>query len=333
MNVNRILRSRGLGLGVGAAAALAVGLAAAGPAGAAQSPSARVENDTLTVSGTSGSDRIALRLAPGSPDTLEVDVDDDGSPEHSFDRNTFSQIEVIARDGNDQVRIDQINGAFAGEAVTINGGGGNDTIDGGDAAELLLGGSGNDAIDGNRGNDTGVLGSGTDSFRWDPGDGSDVVEGQSGTDTLDFNGAGANENMSLSPNGPRTLFFRDVANISMDMDGVDRLDLTSLGGADTFTVEDMSGTDMDQADVDLGGADGAVDRVTANATERADTIRVRARPDRVDVQGLKVQTRISGSETSDVLLVNARGGNDDVDVQQAVFALIDVVVDLGTGQR
>jgi hypothetical protein len=42
--------------------------------------------------------------------------------------------------------------------------------------------------------------------------------------------------------------------------------------------------------------------------------------------------RITGSETSDQLKVNSLGGNDDVDVEQAVFALIGVAVDLGSGQ-
>ena len=109
-------------------------------------------------------------------------------------------------------------------------------MNGGDNIELFLGGSGDDFADGNRGNDTGVMGSGNDIFRWDPGDGSDVVEGDSGTDTLDFNGAGANEVMSLSPNGGRSLFLREPANIRMDMDNVERLDLTALGGVDTMRV-------------------------------------------------------------------------------------------------
>ena len=52
----------------------------------------------------------------------------------------------------------------------------------------------------------------------------------------------------------------------MDMNGVERLDLTALGGADTVTVDDMSGTDFRRAVVDLsaptGGADGVADIVT-----------------------------------------------------------------------
>jgi Ca2+-binding RTX toxin-like protein len=338
MNVHRIPGARPLALTAGAAAALAIGLAAAGPAnpaGATQSPSARVANDTLTVTGTSHGDRIALRLAPGASGTMQVDLNDDGTAEHSFDRNTFSRIEVFLGSGSDQFRVDQANGIID-EPTTIAAGSGNDTLNGGDAIELFSGGSGNDAVDGNRGNDTAVLGSGSDSFRWDPGDGSDVVEGRSGTDTLDFNGAGVAENMSLSANAGRSLFLRDVASIRMDMDGVERLDLTALGGPDALTVQDMSGTDFRRADVDLsgpaGGGDGQPDIVTVNGTERADRIDVETDGARVDVEGLKTEVRIAGSETIDRLEVNSRGGNDDVDVEQAVFSLIGVAVDLGTGQ-
>lgn len=142
--------------------------------------------------------------------------------------------------------------------------------------------------------------------------------------------------MSLSPNGQRSLFLRDAGNIRMDMDGVERLDLAALGGPDTFTVQDMSGTDFRRADVDLsgpaGGPDGQADIVTVNGTERADRIDVEADGARVDVEGLETEVRITGSETSDRLEVNSRGGNDDVDVDPAVTALIGVAVDLGAGQ-
>jgi hypothetical protein len=143
--------------------------------------------------------------------------------------------------------------------------------------------------------------------------------------------------MRLTPNGQRALFLRDVADIRMDMDEVERLDLAALGGADSLTVDDMSGTDMREADVDLsaptGGGDGTADTVTVNGTAKADRVDVETDGARVDVEGLKTEARISGSETIDRLQVKALGGDDDVDVDQDVFALIGVFVDLGTGQQ
>jgi hypothetical protein len=345
MQIHKYLGARQLGLA--AASALALGLATAGPA-AASSPdttpagysssygTAVVAHDTLTIVGTRHNDKLALRLAAGQPATLQVDFGDDGSAERSFDRGTFTKINVFLLRGNDTFRIDQANGAFADEALTVDGGSGNDTLNGGDGADLFFGGGGNDVVEGEKGNDTAHLGSGNDTFGWDPGDGSDIVEGDSGYDTLDFDGAAVNEVMSLSANGHRSLFLRDVANIRMDMNNVEALDLTALGGTDTVTVNDMTGTDFRQADIDLsgpnGGGDGAADVVTVNGTENADRIKVEAHNSEVNVKGLQTETHIKGAEPIDKLQINALGGADSVKVDDAAKAIMAVSVDFGSGQ-
>ena len=63
-----------------------------------------------------------------------------------------------------------------------------------------------------------MLGAGDDTFVWNPGDGSDTVDGQAGSDTLLFNGANVNENIDISANGAHARLFRDVANITMDLE-------------------------------------------------------------------------------------------------------------------
>jgi hypothetical protein len=322
----RRLLVAGATIGFGAAALVAA-------SAQATSSTATVANDTLTISTGSGADRLALRLQAGAPNQLHVDVGDDGSAEHTFDRSTFSRIVVSLGSGNDTFRVDQVNGAFADEALTVDGGSGNDVMNGGDGAERFIGSSGNDAVDGNRGDDTGELGSGNDSFRWDPGDGSDVVEGASGTDTLDFNGAAAAEKMSLSANGHRSLFLRDVANIRMDMDDVEQLDLTALGGVDTVDIHDMSGTGFRRAAIDLsgpaGGGDLASDTVTVDGTARADRVDVTTDGSAVTVAGLQTTTRIIGSETTDHLVVKGLAGDDTIDVAADVANRIQPTVDLG----
>ena len=45
------------------------------------------------------------------------------------------------------------------------------------------------------------MGAGDDTFVWNPGDGSDIVEGQAGTDTMQFNGANIAEKIDISANG------------------------------------------------------------------------------------------------------------------------------------
>ena len=55
---------------------------------------------------------------------------------------------------------------------------------------------------------------------------------------MTFNGANVAEKFDVSANGGRVRFFRDIGNITMDLDGVEEIDLNALGGADTVTVND-----------------------------------------------------------------------------------------------
>src|SRR5262249_10114791 len=112
-------------------------------------------------------------------------------------------------------------------------------------------------IDGNQGNDTASLGAGDDVFQWDPGDGSDVVEGGDGTDTLLFNGANVAETFDISANGSRVRLTRDIVNVTMDVNGVEHIQLNALGGADTITVNDLSGTGVTQVAIDLASPPGS----------------------------------------------------------------------------
>src|SRR5205085_1553144 len=82
---------------------------------------------------------------------------------------------------------------------------------------------------------------------------SDVVEGQGGVDTLQFNGANVSENIDLSANGSRLRLFRDVAAVTMDVNGVERVNVVALGGADMVTVNDLSGTGVTDVNLDLAG--------------------------------------------------------------------------------
>jgi Ca2+-binding RTX toxin-like protein len=146
------------------------------------------------------------------------------------------------------------------DTLVTNGGVGDDTIDasgvgaghigvqlnGGDGTDTLIGSAGDDLINGGRGSDVALMGAGNDTFVWNPGDGSDTVEGQAGIDTMLFNGANVNENIDISANGGRALFTRDVANISMDLHGVEHLDFAALDGVDNIVIHDLSGTDVNQ---------------------------------------------------------------------------------------
>jgi Ca2+-binding RTX toxin-like protein len=296
-----------------------------------------VKKHVATVIGTPNADTIVLRLKANNRNKIQVDVGNNGSADWQFNRNQVRQIVVLARGGNDFVLIDEANGVFTDtEATVLFGEAGNDDLRGGSGAELLVGGSENDAVDGNRGNDIALLGSGDDSFTWDPGDGSDTVEGQAGSDTMLFNGSSGAERFEVSANGPRVRFTRDLGNIVMNLDDVERISTEALGGADTAVVNDMTGTDLRNADFDLEAAiggnagDGAADSLTVNGTSGNDTIAIAANAGAVDVTGLAASVKIEHSEAAnDSLLVNALGGNDTVNGGLGLAALIKVSVDGG----
>ena len=158
------------------------------------------------------------------------------------------------------------------------------TLNGGDGNDVLTGSAGNDLIIGGRGNDVAFMGAGDDTFVWNPGDGSDTVEGQGGHDTLQFNGANVNENIDLSANGSRVRLFRDVGNVTMDVNGVEQVNVDALGGADTITVNDLTGTGVTDVNLDLAGTpgsgigDGQADTVIVNGTAGNDASRSPATP-------------------------------------------------------
>jgi hypothetical protein len=325
---------RAVAIGASALAVLALAIGAI-PAAASPIAKASVTDDgTLRVSGGPSAERIALRLSGLDRNKLQVDLGDDGSADFAFDISTFRTINVAAGNGDDTVRIDEINGAFTTiESTRVDGGNGDDTLVGGSGAEVFLGGNGNDFVDGNGGADTGFLGRGDDVFVWDPGDASDIVEGDRGFDTMVFNGAGGNEIFAATSDDGRVLFTRNLGSIVMDLDDVEAIDVRALGGTDTVTVNDASGTDLERVDVDLaealGGstADGAADTVTVAATKGDDSIAVDANGAAVEVSGLAAFVRITHADSrSDTLVIDTVAGADDVVLDPALDGLIKTSV-------
>jgi Ca2+-binding RTX toxin-like protein len=158
-------------------------------------------------------------------------------------------------------------------------------------------------------------GAGDDTFVWNPGDGSDTVEGQDGNDTLVFNGANIAENFDIAANGTRVRLFRDVANITMDLNGLEVINLNTLGGADAITVNDLTGTGVTDVNLNLGvngAGDGAVDTVIVNGTADNDTIAVTGDSTGITALGLAARVNITGAEPTDQLVVNASDGDDVV---------------------
>lgn len=285
--------------------------------------------DTAEVNGGNGAEVFTV-TANGT----RVRFDRVNPAPFSLDIGTTERLVINANGGDDTITAG--NGLAALISIVADGGDGNDTILGGDGADLLLGGDGNDRIAGGRGDDVGFLGAGDDIFGWNPGDGNDVIEGQAGLDTMQFNGSGANEQINISANGGRVRFFRDVANITMDLNDVERINFEALGGADTITVNDLSGTDVKEINLNLAGVlngatgDAQADTVILNGTNSTNAIQILGQGGNLAVTGLPVLVNIQKVEGNDRLVINGLGGNDTISAA-GLITPVGLTLDGGAG--
>lgn len=212
--------------------------------------------DLIRVNGGDGNDSITIDETNGPLPAAQI-FGGDGNDT------------LIGGSGNDKLSGQDGNDSLSGRGGddALSGGSGNDFISGGAGNDRLVGGDGNDFLDGDQGVDVGILGAGDDIFRWDQGDGSDVVEGGTGFDAMLFNGFGASEQFTLSASGDHALFTRVQGNIVMDLNEVEQVTVNALGGADTFTINDLTGSDVTDIDINLGVdgvGDNAVDTININ---------------------------------------------------------------------
>jgi Ca2+-binding RTX toxin-like protein len=287
--------------------------------------------DTIEVNGGNGAEAFTA-TANGT----RVRFDRVNPAPFSLDIGTSEKLFLNANGGEDTFSATGNLAALI--QLTVDGGAGNDTLLGSNGVDLLLGGDGNDFIDGQQGNDVALMGANDDVFHWDPGDGSDVVEGQDGTDRMLFNGSGANEIFEASANGGRVRFTRNVANIVMDLNDVEAIDVNALGGTDTLTVNDLSGTDLTTLNTNLastiGGAagDAQADTVIVNGTNGNDVIDVFGSGTSYAVVGLSTLVNVTNSEgANDSVVINALGGNDGITASTLVAGILKLTIDGGTG--
>jgi Ca2+-binding RTX toxin-like protein len=287
--------------------------------------------DTVIVNGGNASETFTV-----NPNGSRVRFDRTDPAPFSLDIGTSENLQVNMNGGDDSFTAS--NGLANLIQVIVDGGAGNDTIIGGDGNDRLSGGDGNDLIVGGRGSDMLFGGAGNDTFVWNPGDGSDIVEGQGGFDTLQFNGANIGESININANGGRVLFTRDIGNVSMDLNGIQQINFSALGGADTIHVGDLTGTDVTQVNLDLsspagsGTGDGAADTVIVDGTNANDTIVITGQGASASVLGLQAAVNITGSEgASDSLVIHALGGDDGINASQLAAGVIDLTEDGGAG--
>ena len=292
-----------------AAATFAAALAlTADRADAAFTPA--VKDRTLLVTGDATSEKLALRVPPNAPTTLEIDVGDNGSAEFKLPRAGFDRIRVLAGDGADRVRIDDagVRGVTA-PPTTIEGQGGADTLIGGRSADTLNGGDGNDLIEG-----TG---------------GSDSADGGAGFDRLSFNGSAGADQIRLTADGTRARLTRDVGATALGSSGVERIDIAPLGGDDTLTLGDVEGTGVQEVHPDLAGGS---DRLILDGTSGDDFVSaIGTTAGRTSVVGLPAFVDVVNADpANDELTINGLAGKDQIDAGGAATAF-RLVADGGAG--
>ena len=248
----------------------------------------------------------------------------------------------------------------------IFGGAGNDVLIGAGGSDQIYGEEGNDifgnpsaipnAVADDAGNDLFNGGAGSDTFVWEPGDGSDTIEGGAGdADVLAFfGGAGAETfNVFAKLSDPtRAILFRNTGNITIDMAGVDQINVTGNAGADNYVVgranngdsgsvaptanaytdptaslSDLSTTEVKV--VNITEAADAADNVFVDGRTVDDSITVSvesAVTNTLRVSGLPYDVRIAGATPADRLTIRGNEGNDTVRTINSTNATVEGLI-------
>jgi Ca2+-binding RTX toxin-like protein len=286
--------------------------------------------DVITVNGTNGSDVIEVVGAGTSASVLGLPV----QVNITNSEGANDSLVVNALGGDDQVTATALPAGVI--KLTVDGGAGDDSLLGSQGADVFRGGDADDLVFGDNGNDLAIMGAGDDVFQWNPGDGNDTLEGQDGTDQMLFFGANVSENIDIAANGGRVRFFRDVANVTMDLDDVEGIDFRALGGADNVVIGDLTGTDLTRTGLDLrgpnGGGDGAADTVTVSGTQGDDAFGAAGDAGGVNVNGLHSAVNVFfQEEANDRLILNALDGNDNVNATSLEADGIQLTMNGGLG--
>ena len=341
------------------------GLVAAAPAGAATGPTATLSSGTVTVQGTAARDVIHVTLAATR---LVVDFGFDGTVDAQFNRAQVQRLRVLGGGGDDGMSVD---GSGVGDLpITENGGAGNDFVGingnigdlgAGDVPVTLIGNLGNDdffaaapgpvTIQGGAGDDfveggdagtgreTISLGDGNDRFKsvlngfLSGGTRSDIVDGGTGLNTMEVDGAFASETLSLSANAGHLIVDHSAGRIDADnIQDVSWVGFGGLDGGDQVTVNDLSSTDVvnftpDFTDpLDNTGPNNSADQLTVRGTAAIDHITVSGSGANITVAGLTPTVTPINLDAQDTLRIETLAGTDTVNSSGLQRGLVQLQV-------
>ena len=233
--------------------------------------SERLEDRTLLTASTlwiPGSGLLSVTATSGESITVgtnpmsEVEVEIDGVVDTSLPvipAGTVQQIQVQGGDGDNAIDLSNVGQALFsytdlggdGVQIVVNGGDGHDTITGSlDLDDTLEGGDGDDILNGNLGDNSLDGGDGNDSLTG--GSGDDYLDGEDGRDTIE---AGAGDDSLVGGNGQDSLSGGVGADSLTGGHGQDTLD----GGSEDDTLDGGDGADLltgdDGNDKLMGGID------------------------------------------------------------------------------
>jgi Ca2+-binding RTX toxin-like protein len=236
-------------------------------------------NETFTVKPGANGHIIFDRTAPTPtpiPGFFNIDI------------STTETLDLNMNAGDDTVTADT---GVASLALDVDGGDGNDRIDGSDAADNLSGGNGDDTIvpDDNPATTTDVAhgDAGNDTTIWNPGDDDDLNEGGDGDDTSVVNGGGGDEDFTVKPSATAGRVRLDRVNPApffVDIGTTEHLQLNAGGGDDTLKGDkglarliesELNGDDGDDVVRGTDGEDqlnGGAGRDLIRARDRAEDL-------------------------------------------------------------
>ena len=187
--------------------------------------------------------------------------------------NRIERFEINGQGGNDSLSVGDLSQTDV-QTVVFSGGEGNDVLDaressttieayGGEGDDLLLGGSavdtfyagaGDDIVVGQRGDDQAYLEDGDDRFVWNNGDGSDFINGGTGFDVTQVNGAdGPGDAFDLRQVDGQAIFNRfNLGLFTLTNEDIEQFEINGQGGDDSLTVGELAGSGI-QSVVFSGG--------------------------------------------------------------------------------
>ncbi|OWU78059.1 hypothetical protein ATO3_03465 [Marinibacterium profundimaris] len=196
-------------------------------------------HDTAEVN---GSDSLGDTFRIRAGDTGRVDFARTNFGNFSLDIGSTEVLEVNGGGGDDVIQGKtglagliklKLDGG-AGED-RISGGDGDDYIRGGDDDDTLSGGAGDDVLVGDRGNDVMRGNGGNDRMIWNNGDGSDIMDGGAGYDTAEVNGSDSSGDAFRIRAGEdgRVDFARtNFGEFTLDIGSTEVLEVNGGGGND-----------------------------------------------------------------------------------------------------